>query len=134
MTLKDNDFRDEELRNRFAALRRQEEAQVPLFALPHARGRMMVGQPSFRRMLASAALLTLVTAASLLFLLHSGPQQHPGNAVASLSEWKSPTDFLLNTPGREVLRTVPRIGAWHDYTQSPEAKQKLPQAGKQAKP
>src|SRR6476659_5864137 len=37
-------------------------------------------------------------------------------SVASLAEWKAPTDFLLETPGRELLRTVPEIGEWRGYT------------------
>jgi hypothetical protein len=28
-----------------------------------------------------------------------------------ISEWQSPTDFLLKTPGDELLKTVPRVGA-----------------------
>lgn len=27
-----------------------------------------------------------------------------------VAEWRSPTDFLLRTPGDELLRTVPRVG------------------------
>jgi hypothetical protein len=42
------------------------------------------------------------------------------NTVASITEWKAPTDFLLETPGRELLRTVPRFGelkadGWSGY-------------------
>ncbi|HJQ70979.1 MAG TPA: hypothetical protein VKA70_18530 [Blastocatellia bacterium] len=27
-----------------------------------------------------------------------------------ISGWRSPTDFLLNTPGQQLLRTTPRLG------------------------
>jgi hypothetical protein len=27
-----------------------------------------------------------------------------------ISEWQSPTDFLLRTPGEQLLKTVPRVG------------------------
>jgi hypothetical protein len=35
-------------------------------------------------------------------------------ANASITEWRSPTDFLLQTPGHELLEGVPRIGQWPD--------------------
>ena len=31
--------------------------------------------------------------------------------AALISQWRSPTDFLLVTPGDQLLRTVPRLGA-----------------------
>ncbi|MEK6302707.1 MAG: hypothetical protein AABO41_18510 [Acidobacteriota bacterium] len=34
----------------------------------------------------------------------------PGRATTLISQWRSPTDFLLNTPGNELLKTLPRIG------------------------
>lgn len=30
--------------------------------------------------------------------------------VALLSQWRSPTEFLLHTPGDQLLKTVPRLG------------------------
>jgi hypothetical protein len=30
--------------------------------------------------------------------------------MASISQWKSPTAFLIETPGQKLLKTVPRIG------------------------
>ena len=35
----------------------------------------------------------------------------PGRETALISQWRSPTDFLLRTPGDELLRSVPRVGA-----------------------
>jgi hypothetical protein len=31
-------------------------------------------------------------------------------AVQRLAEWRAPSDALLATPGREILRTMPRLG------------------------
>lgn len=31
-------------------------------------------------------------------------------AAPLISQWRSPTEFLLKTPGDELLRTVPRLG------------------------
>ncbi len=37
-------------------------------------------------------------------------------SATSITEWKAPTDFLLETPGSELLRTVPQIGNWQGYS------------------
>jgi hypothetical protein len=37
----------------------------------------------------------------------------PGDELAAaqrLAEWRAPSDGLLVTPGREILRTMPRLG------------------------
>jgi hypothetical protein len=42
------------------------------------------------------------------------PHRHQSSArvpVPLISQWRSPTAFLLKTPGDELLRTVPRLGA-----------------------
>jgi len=41
-----------------------------------------------------------------------------GGPEISITEWKSSTDFLLRTPGLELLETVPRIGEWPASTGS----------------
>jgi hypothetical protein len=35
----------------------------------------------------------------------------PQPDLALLSQWRSPTEFLLRTPGNALFRTVPRLGA-----------------------
>ena len=113
----DNDLHDNELRSRFAELRREEEAQGPAFALPRPNG-MRHGsrlQPRLGRIAAVALCLAGIIAGVLfLQLLRPHVDRSPGKAPVSLTEWKAPTDFLLETPGRELLRAVPEIGAWHD--------------------
>jgi len=37
-------------------------------------------------------------------------RQTPALAASLISEWRSPTDFLLSTPGDQLLKTVPRVG------------------------
>jgi hypothetical protein len=39
-----------------------------------------------------------------------GHRQSPVRTATLISEWQSPTDFLLKTPGDELLKTVPRVG------------------------
>src|SRR5215475_14780608 len=48
----------------------------------------------------------------------------PQPDLASLSEWRSPTEFLLRTPGATLLRTVPRLGASGIVSGSPAPEQK----------
>jgi hypothetical protein len=124
MTGNDRDLRDDELRNRFAALRLEEEAQAPEFSLlPPATGS---GRRWIRGKLVAAAVCVVAMLASvvLLRLVAFKPGPEPSKPVVSLAEWRAPTDFLLETPGQELLRTVPAIGVWHDYNQSPAPWQK----------
>ncbi|MFY9608154.1 MAG: hypothetical protein WAU45_05995 [Blastocatellia bacterium] len=41
----------------------------------------------------------------------NGRRQSTKHAAPLISQWRSPTEFLLKTPGDELLRTVPRLGA-----------------------
>ena len=38
------------------------------------------------------------------------PRGEAGQAALLSFKWQSPTDFLLRTPGADVLKTVPRLG------------------------
>ena len=102
---------DHDLRGRFAALRHEEEQQAPEFAaLWRHRPRSSRGKA---RWLAVAACVVIVAAA---VIWQRAPGRRPQDfSVASITEWKAPTDFLLETPGRELLRTVPAIGDWPGY-------------------
>jgi hypothetical protein len=108
---------DDALRPRFAALRREEDQQAPEFA------RLWQARAGARRRHAhwfAATACALI--ALLVFLWIRSAQRRPDDkTVASITEWKAPTDFLLETPGRELLRTVPEIGEWQVYTAMPEA-------------
>jgi hypothetical protein len=108
---------DDMLRRRFAALRREEDQQAPEFAtLWRSRARAQRRQA---RWFAAAAWALI---ALLAFLWIRSVQRRPDDkTVASITEWKAPTDFLLETPGRELLRTVPEIGEWQAYTAMPGA-------------
>jgi hypothetical protein len=54
----------------------------------------------------AAALLIVVAAAFLVRV----PKEEPVETVP-ISEWRAPTDFLLRTPGSELLMELPRIEA-----------------------
>jgi hypothetical protein len=97
---------DRDLRARFAELRRQDVLRAPEFAgLMHRARRAR--RPMFTRM--AAAAVCVLVAGLLVLTLHL---RHPAPPAPSLTQWRSPTEFLLQTPGRDLLRSVPRFGVW----------------------
>jgi hypothetical protein len=98
---------DDRLRDAFAELRRVEAERAPQFErlwyVDPARSRLRVGP--FPR-LALAALLLLVVVLALVPMLRRPPQP-------SITAWKAPTDFLLATPGRELLHSTPELRGSH---------------------
>lgn len=120
----DRDVRDDDLRRRFAELRLEEEKRASEFVLPAPNWAGHGRRWSARKLVAGAVCLVAITTAVWLRLVSHRPAREPGTAVASLTEWRSPTDFLLETPGQELLRTVPAIGVWQNYTNAPGAGQK----------
>jgi len=96
-----NDDRD--LQERFAALRRHDAAHTPDFAATLRK------QPGGRR----GSWLKPALAAALLLIALSAARKYwkpEVTVTASITEWKSPTDFLLETSGHELLEGVPKIG------------------------
>jgi len=85
---------DDQLRSAFAELRRVETARIPAFRVQRRRGRRRSTQLAF------AVVLLIVLA--LVMIPRRPPQP-------SISAWRAPTDFLLQTPGRELLQSVPDL-------------------------
>jgi hypothetical protein len=106
-----DDLHDGDLRDRFASLRREDAHHVPEFARLWRRREHVARHKGRRIAIAACALIALA-----IFWLRSAQHKSHDAAVASITEWNSPTDFLLETPGRELLRTVPEIGQWRGYT------------------
>lgn len=95
---------DNELRERFAGLRREDRAAVPAFRRSLAAVRV---RPNRRGLgFAAAAMLAVVALVVMLTVRtrHRSPVDIAGVRV------RAPTDFLLKLPGAELLRTVPRLG------------------------
>lgn len=99
-----NDDRD--LKERFAALHRDDASHAPDFAAT-LRKTPGGGRTIWLRPVLAAALFVVVGLAALRF--YSRPHVE---STAPITEWKSPTDFLLQTPGHELLESVPQIGEW----------------------
>jgi hypothetical protein len=85
---------DDQLRSAFAELRRAEGVRVPRFERPDSRGRLS------STALAFAVVALIVTAIIMI------PRRPPAPAITT---WKAPTDFLLQTPGRELLQSTPDL-------------------------
>lgn len=130
---------DQDLRDRFAALRRDEETQAPEFAglIGSRRER---GRRRPIKLIAAMAFSAAMIAAAL-FMGRAPwnrefwrPHLEPGSQVASITKWKSPTDFLLETPGTELLRTVPDLGVLQPETKAAEPGNKYPQTKRKVLP
>lgn len=109
---------DSDLRRLFEEAREADEASAPDFR--RTRHRAAEGQATSRR--PRWGLIALPAAAALavgLGLLLAGrgsdmPSREavpPEVSALTLDEWTAPTDFLLETPGRELLGSFPPIGA-----------------------
>jgi hypothetical protein len=102
---------DRDLRELFTQLRREDRARVPSFQAPAPRVSRWMRAP---RLAAAAAII-------LIALVLARPDRARRNLPLQVVDlgaatWRSPTDFLLVTPGSELLRTVPAVGLPHDWT------------------
>jgi hypothetical protein len=91
---------DDLLRQAFAELRRVEAEQAPKFHGPHV-------EPALSRLrsrLRVGSTLAFVVVLLIIVVLSFRRPPEP-----SISAWKAPTDFLLATPGRELLQSTPDL-------------------------
>ena len=90
---------DASLRDAFAELRAQETARAPRFD-------RLWRPPAARRPLVAwtFAVMILIVASLMLWPRRS---EKP-----SITAWHAPTDFLLATPGRELLQSTPDLGGY----------------------
>jgi hypothetical protein len=114
---------DADLRESFAALRRQEEAtatRVETLSKLAAGRRQPSGLRRRLRPLVIAAASAAVAGAALIVassgwlrthVPQSGSSVGPVSSITSISRWRPGTDFLLRTPGQEVLTKPPAFGS-----------------------
>jgi hypothetical protein len=108
---------DQDLRERFAALRREDAGRTTRFAVP-GKQRAAAPRPVW---LPAIALAVLVVVGAGTFLFTRQQRREPPFPDRPITQWKSPTDFLLQTPGREVLRNVPVFTRWPESVAVPAA-------------
>ena len=129
---------DPDLREYFAAVRQEEEARVPPMS-KFVRRAQGLGRKNLSGRLTIAATGVAMTFAAALWLLPGSraPQEELNRGrerAASITTWKPATDFLLDTPGREVLQAVPAIGEWPGAATSTDGGVKHRHVSKQVVP
>ncbi len=100
---------DSDLRRQFASLRRAEAASTPSFQSVIGGARR--GSSNARWGLAIAAGIVMTAIGGLILRTSQPPEAAiPRARVPALADWRAPTDFLLDTPGRALLQTIPDFG------------------------
>ncbi len=109
MTTKWDDTKIEHL---FRRLREEDEPQAPSFHevlnAPRA-SRWQYMLPVFRYSAAVALVLLLVASAPLLLDFARPPAAPTPEPTASLYDWQSPTNFLLDVPDDQLVTTLPKL-------------------------
>ena len=95
---------DNRLRTHFANLREEDQSSAPPFNRTAAAAAFSRRSSSWR--IALAAMLALAIAVMLAVRTHRSTDAFP----RELAAWSSPTAFLLETPGRQLLNQTPRFG------------------------
>lgn len=136
---------DRDLHDSFQSLRREEEASVPPISI-HSLGAYEHGRRKLSGKVAAvtacAAAMLIAAAVVLLPGSHFMPKGWDGEreqgtasiSRATITTWKPATDFLLDTPGRELLQDVPSIGEWHGARIGPGPGKGHPRISKQYLP
>jgi len=107
---------DPDLEQVFSALRHDEQGAGPSFAAlwaaaeAHRRARP---QRPFRPLFLAVTAATASLLAVVLGLWQV-PLPKPAPGAPAISQWRPATDFLLATPGRELLGETPRLGHGFD--------------------
>lgn len=100
---------DRDLRDRFARLKREDRSIVPTFRAPMASERP---RPRWPVPTAIAAAIVLI---AFLIARPDRPSETSLHVDLGSASWRSPTDFLLDTPGSDMLRRVPAVGSPDDW-------------------
>jgi hypothetical protein len=100
-----NSPEDDLLRAHFAELREQDRSAAPSFGKTASAVAALPRRNTFLRV-AFAAIPLLAIAVMVAVRTHSSSTAVP----RQLAEWSSPTSFLLETPGRQLLNQIPRLG------------------------
>jgi hypothetical protein len=98
-----------EIRKRFASMRNEDSSRISRFehVLERVRTKSYLG---LRPLVAASCLLIATIVVSVAYRSYERVPATSGIAAPSLAHWRAPTDFLLDTPGRELLYAIPQIG------------------------
>jgi hypothetical protein len=101
---------DREFRELYARLKAEDRAHTPPYRAP------MRAEPRRRPWSPRIAVAAAIVLIALILARPDAPPPHAFQPDLRRSTWRSPTDFLLETPGSELLRTVPVVGSPHFWT------------------
>ncbi len=110
-----SDESDRRFRDAFAALRREEAAGAPpltpMLAARAARRGLRPTGVAWAGLAAAALLVALAGHRVMESRVRARAAAEVARALGPFyGEWRSPTDALLETPGYEMLATIPAIG------------------------
>lgn len=89
------------LRERFNELRNEERSGVPRYRRPAPRRTHIAWR-------VAAVMLIIVVIAVVLWPRPVRFTASDRMAARSIAQWQAPTDFLLRTPGSEILKGIPQ--------------------------
>ena len=98
---------DEDLRAAFDTLRRETNAGLTPFDMPRSPTRRRTLRWHVRPMLATGLLAAVI--AGVVLERRAMERREMLAPFLTSTTWESPTDFLLATPGKELLNTVPTL-------------------------
>lgn len=108
---------EKKIRELFQQLKREDERLATPFATAWeaAVSRMQRSRRGWRfvAMWATSVVLALGLGISILYFNRTSKgldAMEISQSVLLMSQWQSPTEFLLNTPGRQFLASVPQLG------------------------
>lgn len=115
--MKTRDERDELIRRTFRELRDEDLRALPSFerTLARSSGRAAGRAANHRAAWLAGAVVLVLAGVGLIVawdLVRRPPVQSVESTAARLVDWRSPTERLLQTTGRDLTRELPRIGAY----------------------
>lgn len=117
---------DRDLREVFDRLRNAEQHALPAFSslarrAPRKRESWRLHRPAAAALVTVVAVVIVATTATVRGVWRQVGQRQESDLDREFSGslWRAPTDFLLLTPGHELLRTVPVIGRGWQWSTVP---------------
>ena len=111
-------WNEDEIKSTFAEWRKADRGATPpfepMYAAAQARATARASTAPRRRAVLAAAALVVAAAGWLSLEMrapHPVPRLARGTPTVALSEWRSPTAFLLQGPGDMLVNTVPTVSA-----------------------
>jgi hypothetical protein len=101
---------DNEIRQRFARLRKADQESAPTFAQTYGRAPARRSLRATRRVRPLVIATTAAVAIAAVALSYARSSSSSAG-TSEITTWRAPTDVLLRTPGSELLGEMPALGA-----------------------